>query len=183
MKAIFMKIKKKFEKFSNEREKAILNSREVIALSKKVIYALHRGDMKAAKTFMVSINQKKLKLPKSGSYDANITSVAYQEYVEAVCYYEYITKGKISNYETLKVEAEDYLGGLADLTGELVRKAVALAIENQVEKVSKIKEFVAEIYNGFLQLNLRNSDLRRKSDAIRWNLNKLEDTLLSLKLR
>ena len=45
-----------------------------------------------------------------------------------------------------------------------------------------IKEIVEEIYGEFLKFDLRNGELRKKSDAIKWNLNKLEDLTLSLEL-
>jgi hypothetical protein len=39
----------------------------------------------------------------------------------------------------------------------------------------KVKGVVEEIYGEFLQLNLRGGELRKKSDQIKWNLQKLED--------
>ena len=68
------------------------------------------------------------------------------------------------------------------MTGELGRKAVHDAIKNDVDSCMKIKEVVEEIHGEFLKFNLRNGELRKKSDSIKWNLNKLEDLMLSLKL-
>jgi len=47
----------------------------------------------------------------------------------------------------------------------------------------EIKNLVDEIYGQFLNFNLRNSELRRKSDQIKWNLKKLEDVVFELKIK
>ena len=56
-------------------------------------------------------------------------------------------------------------------------------IQKNTGAVYIIKELVAEIYEEFLKLNLRNGELRKKSDSIKWNLNKLEDIIYQLELR
>jgi len=73
--------------------------------------------------------------------------------------------------------------GLCDLTGELVRKAVNDVIKKNFKQAMEIKDLVDEIYGEFLKFNLRNSELRRKSDQIKWNLKKLEDVVFELKLK
>jgi len=72
---------------------------------------------------------------------------------------------------------------LCDLTGELVRRVVASAIKKDFRSVIQIKELVGELYNEFLSFNLRNSELRKKSDSIKWNLQKIEDIVYDLKIR
>ena len=62
--------------------------------------------------------------------------------------------------------------GLCDLTGELGRKAVNEVIKKNFKQAEQIRELVDEIYGEFLKLNLRNSELRKKSDQIKWNLKK-----------
>jgi predicted translin family RNA/ssDNA-binding protein len=47
----------------------------------------------------------------------------------------------------------------------------------------KIKEVVDEIYGEFLQFDLRNSELRKKSDQIKWSLKKLEEISYDLSRR
>ena len=56
------------------------------------------------------------------------------------------------------------------------------AIKKDFNSVLKIRLLVEEIYGEFLKFDLRNGELRKKSDAIKWNLNKLEDLVLSLNL-
>ena len=90
---------------------------------------------------------------------------------------------KIPTSAQLKVDSESYLLGLCDLTGELVRKAVNEVIKKDYEAAVKIKDVVAEIYDEFLKFDLRNGELRKKSDQIKWNLKKLEDIVFEVKLK
>jgi predicted translin family RNA/ssDNA-binding protein len=80
----------------------------------------------------------------------------------------------------LGVETEAYLLGLCDLTGELVRKAVKDVIDGKYDSAEEITKLVEEIYGEFLKFDLRNGNLRQKSDSIKWNLQKLEQLLLDI---
>ena len=66
------------------------------------------------------------KLSFEGSY-----SDACQEYAEAIFYYDYVKDEKIPTPKELKINHEDYLMGLCDLTGELTRRAVRLATKKK----------------------------------------------------
>ena len=115
--------------------------------------------------------------------DTNINSVAFQEYVEAICFHEFVKRGKIPTSKELGVSAEDYLSGICDLTGELVRKAVYDVIHRKFDEAAKIKELVHDIYGEFLKLHMRNGDLRKKSDSIKWNLKKLEEVMYDISMK
>jgi len=176
----FNQVKKSLADYEKNREEAIIKSRDIIKLSKQIVYALHRGDFKGA---TASVNKIKAKIRglSTKNYDTSIVSVAFQEYVEAVCYYDFIKFKKIKNFKQLGVDAESYLMGLCDLTGELVRKAVSDAIKKNYKDIVAIREFVEEIYWEFLKLDIRSNDLRRKADAIKYNLKKLDDLTLQIK--
>ena len=179
----FGKIRKEIEDFDTEREKIIQKSRIIINLSKKIIYALHRNDIKSASLFVKEIESKKKDLSVNIWLDTNINQVAVQEYVEALCYYHFIKSKKIPSRTSLKVDTTSYLLGLCDLTGELARKAVNSVINKNFKEAVEIKDLVEEIYGEFLEFNLRNSELRKKSDQIKWNLKKLEDIVYELKIK
>lgn len=176
----FEKIRKELDKSEEARENLIQSSREIIRLSKLIIYALHRDDVKKASSLIKKIKEKTAKLPDE-NHNTGIKHVAVQEYVEAITLFEFVKSKKIPTKTQLKVDTEAYLGGLADLTGELVRNAVNKAIKQKYEDVFSIKELVSEIYEEFLKLNLRGGELRKKSDQIKWNLNKLEDMAYEIK--
>jgi len=132
----FEKIRREITSFDTKRETLIQKSREIINISKRIIYALHRNDIKLASSYVKEIEKKKKSLNTSMGLDTNINRTALQEYVEALCYYHFIKNKKIPTKATLKVDNESYLMGICDLTGELVRKAVNEAIN---KKFSKLK--------------------------------------------
>ena len=124
-KSEFNKIREEMHKFDLKREQVIQLSREIITVSKQIIYAAQRNDLKEAEAAVKNIKDKVNKLKKVNIItDTNIHSVAFQEYVEAVAFYDYVKNKKIPTKQSLGVSAEDYLCGLCDLTGELVRKAM-----------------------------------------------------------
>lgn len=183
-KSEFDSVRKKLEQSDKYREEAIQKSREIIRLSKQIIYSLHRGDITAAKDLMKKIKMdKSILLQKHFDSDTDMPNVAMQEYVEAASYFDFVIKGVIPDRKELNVTVEAYLGGLADLTGELVRKAIDDLINNKIEDAVKIKDLVDEIYGGFLKLDLRNGELRKKSDSIKWSLNKLQEVIFEAKLK
>lgn len=177
----FESMKAELKEFEDKREKAIASSREIIKLSKLIIYSMHRNEFADAEISVKEIKKKIKELDKTKNYDTGISSVAFQEFVEAMTYYEFLKNKRIPSYKELEVNVENYLMGLCDLTGELVRKAVDFAINKRFSDVEKIRELVEEVYGEFLKLDLRNGELRKKSDAIKWNLRKLEDLVLSIK--
>jgi len=144
-----------------------------------LIYSIHRGNLAEAKKMIVAVKKNKTSLDKiASSIDGLFREGSYrqamQEYAEALCYYGFIVDKKIPNLNLLKISEEDYLMGISDLTGEVTRRAVTIANKNPKE-VSKIKKFVEEVFGEFLKFNLRNGELRKKSDSIKWNLKKLEE--------
>ena len=180
------KVKNSIDKYDKQRELVTAKSREIVRMSKKVIYDIHRDNLISAKKSIDAMNKelKKLKIlanaPKLvyvGSY-----KVAIQEYVEAVCFFEYVKNKKIPTNTKLKLEPDHYLLGLIDLTGELVRKAINEAIKENYTIAIDIKLFVTELYGELMQFDFANGELRKKFDSIKYDLKKLEDLVLNLKM-
>ncbi|MFH0752891.1 MAG: hypothetical protein V1914_04850 [archaeon] len=178
----FEKMREEMKGFEKDRENLIISAREVIQLSKLIIHAIQRGDVKKAGELAVEIKEKVKQLPKE-SYDTDMRSVALQEYVEALTLLSFVDNGKILNRQELGVDANSYLLGLCDLAGELVRLAVDDVINKDYDSALKIKSVVEDIYGEFLKFDLRNGLLRKKSDSLKWNLKKLEDLALSISTR
>ena len=180
----FVNIRNEMHKIDLKREDIIQLSREIITLSKQIIYAAQRNDLKEAASVASTIKTKVKKLKKINiDTDTNINSVAFQEYVEAIAFLEFVKNKKIPTKASLGVNSEAYLSGLCDLTGELVRKAVYDVIHKKFDEASKIKELVHDIYGEFLKLHLRNGELRKKSDSIKWNLKKLEEVMYDISMK
>ena len=183
-KSEFKKIREEMHKVDEKREELIHLSREIINLSKQIIYAAQRNDLKTASSVVKNIKNKVKKLKNINIItDTNINSVAFQEYVEAIAFYEFVKNKKIPTRAILNVSAENYLSGLCDLTGELVRKAVYDVIHKKFDEASKIKDLVHDIYGEFLKFHLRNTELRKKSDSIKWNLKKLEEVMYDISMK
>ena len=180
----FSNIRNEMHKIDLKREEVIQTSREIINLSKQIIYATQRNDLKEAAFIIRNIKERVKKLKKLNMpTDTNINSVAFQEYVEAIAFFEFVKNKKIPTRASLGVKSEDYLSGLCDLTGELVRKAVYDVIHKKFDEAGRIKESVHDIYGEFLKLHLRNGELRKKSDSIKWNLKKLEEVMYDISMK
>lgn len=161
--------------------------REVIKTSKKLIYSLHRGEIIEAGKLIIAIEGERQKLDKIakdqklrvyGPYKG-----ALSEYVEAVTFYFYLKENRIPSSEELEVDAETYLMGLSDLTGEMMRKAVNDMAKSKYETALTIRDTVDEIHGLMLSLDFDGGEARRKSDQVKWNLNKIEGLVYDAKIR
>lgn len=181
----FAELKKELEAADAKREEIIAKSREIIKLSKKAIYALQRGDAKTASATITAMKAHVsllMPLSKDANY-AGSAKPAMQEYVEAACFNEFVSTGKMLPRKELGVSAEHYIAGLCDLSGEIVRKAINAAINDDSKTVVSAKGFIEDLYYGLMQFDLRNGELRKKFDGLKYDLKKMEDVLLSLKLQ
>ncbi len=176
-------MRKEIEKYDSLREAIINQSRLLLKTSKVMIYSIHRGkgvedalkEVKKEKKKLIEISKKHKRLPFEPSY-----SDGMQEYAEAIGYYYYVKNKKLISPKKMGVTVNDYMMGLCDLTGELGRRAVMAAIRKEKKEVKDIREFVDKIYYEFLKFNLRNGKIRKKSDAIKWNLKKIEEVLYDI---
>lgn len=175
----FQQIRKEIESFEESRESVISEARDIIHLSKQIIHACQRKKQDEAKLLIQEIKFRVSNMPKD-NFDTGIGNVAIQEFVEAVSFYEFIYNNKLVTKQELNVDNANYLLGLCDLTGELVRHAVDHAVNKNFEESLRIKEFVTDLYGEFLKIKLRNGEMRKKADAIRWNLKKLEDLAFTI---
>lgn len=178
----FDTMKSELDKFDIQREKVISLSRDVIKVSKLIIYAVQKDSFNEAEKHIKKIKELIKKLPED-SYDTGMRSVALQEYVEAMTFYYMITQSKLIPKEELGVGTSEYLLGLCDLTGELMRKSVNYVIKDKFSEAEKLKDVVDELYHEFLKMTLRNGELRKKSDQIKWNLEKMSNMIYDLKIK
>src|SRR3989344_8906795 len=174
----FLDIRQDLESLEDSREELIRKSREILKISKQIIYSLHRNDLEKAEALVLDIKGKVNGIARE-DLDSNINKVAMQEYVEAICYHEFIKNKRIPLRKELEVDTENYLCGICDLIGELVRRSVNEVINNNLNNAVEIRELIENIYGEFLMFNLRNGDLRRKMDSIKWNLKKIDEVILT----
>lgn len=186
-KEIFMRMRESIESFEEKREEIIKLAKDILKQSKKSIFACHRGNLNKARELLDKVKKKIFEMKKlvvNNHYlITNLYYDALEEFVESECFYSFLKNKKIPSNEELNVSVELYLQGLCDLTGELTRKAVNDLINGDKSSVFEIKEFVSELYEELLQFDFRNSSLRRKYDAIKYSLEKLESLALKIKLK
>jgi len=184
----FDEIRLNLERIDSQREKVIKKSRDVVRLSKQLIYSVHRNEIHKAEKFKEEIKTKlkevvDLTKDYPHLYYSGSIKVAEQEYVEALTFLGYVKDDKLVGKNELNVSDENYLAGLCDLTGELVRYAINSAIKEKYEVAVKVKDFVTELYFDLSKFDFRNGELRRKYDSIKYDLKKLEDLVFQLKVK
>jgi len=176
-------ISKEMQIFDKRRDNMLQKCHEAIRFSKRVIYAIHRDDKKA-NSLATQLKEKIRDLRTRGELQFSTTyKIAMQEYVEAICLFDFVRDNKIPSQKELFVSAPDYLSGLCDLTGEVMRKANYFAINRKPNDAIRMKDLVDKIYEQFLLLDIRDNDLRKKFDQVKYNLQKLEDLALRIQFR
>ncbi|MFA5644319.1 MAG: hypothetical protein WC928_02210 [Patescibacteria group bacterium] len=179
-------LKKNYAKSNIERRQIISLANIVLNNSKKTIFAIHRNELDLAEKNLED-NEKIIKkinrdfgenrATKEGAFMASL-----EEYVEARLFFDFVKTGKIGKVKDLNVPLESYIGGICDLSGELIRRAVNETIEKNFSEIKKIKKIINEILNELIDFDITGY-LRTKYDQARGNLKKIEqmDYEISLK--
>jgi predicted translin family RNA/ssDNA-binding protein len=181
-------MRKEMEKYDKVREEVIREGRKIIKTSKTAIGAAHRDELEKAENALLimksDLGKLKDKVKKSPRLmHEGIFRVAIQEYVEALSLVEFIKTGKLIPYSEEYVDPENYLMGLCDLSGELVRKAINSSIKEDYGMAVKIRKILEELYIEMSKFELRNGELRRKYDGIKYDMKKLDDLVFQLKMK
>lgn len=187
-KKVFHEIREEMEKFDELREELIKLSRTLLKNSKTAIYAAHRGDMKEAQKLLTDAKKTLSNAENLLKKDSHLATTgaytdALEEYAEAACYVHYLVHKQIATPKQIGVDAEIYLPALSDLVGELVRKAVNSVIAGDTKTALEIKDAVTELYAELMLFDWRNTPTRKKFDAIKYGLEKLEDLALKVKMK
>lgn len=180
-------ISKDLRAYQKERNAIFGKSRQILQAAKESIFATHRQDYKKAADFLkkaeiilkeLSKNYDKAnRLRFEGSYKA-----ALEEYVEAKFFYMVMTGKQLRPIAIGSIGPEEYIGGLADLTGELVRQAVLQTIAENYDRIQPWRDLTEEIVGFMTKLYLTGSS-RQKFDESKRNLKRLEKILYDIKLR
>jgi predicted translin family RNA/ssDNA-binding protein len=172
------------DQINRERSYCMNLSDKLRVLSKTTISFLVKDNFELAEKNLPEMNKLFLSIQKKMKqnpylYGFPVINIGLEEYLETLFLYAYIKNKPMPNITTLRVTPEVYLGGLSDMTGELVR--LARRHENQVRY---IHDYVARIYELIIPLSItRNSQTRNKLETIGNNLRKIEGIIYDLKLR
>lgn len=185
-KKFIQKLHKEYQDSNSERRQIISLANVILHDSKRVIFALHRGDLKKAEESLSEIEKvfKKLeeKFGWTRMYEEGSFKAGVEEYVEAKMFYLLLNGKKLDTIKGLKLSYESYLGGICDTTGELVRQAVNEAARGNFSEVQKIHDTLNEIMSELVEFDMTGY-LRTKYDQARGNLRKIEQVNYEVKLR
>ncbi|KID87911.1 Translin family protein [Metarhizium guizhouense ARSEF 977] len=78
---------------------------------------------------------------------------------------------------------EEYLLSLTDLTPELARLATNAVTLGDFQLPMTISAFIKDVFAGFQLLNLKNDILRKRADAVKYDVKRVEDVVYDLSLR
>lgn len=185
-KSFIKDLKEEYEKREGERRQIISLSNIILHDSKRVIFALHRKNIKQAEETLASAEKALANLENKFSFERISEEGAYkaacEEYVEAKMFYFYIKGKEVGKINGIKLNLESVLGGLCDFTGELVRLAVNKASEGKFKDAEKIKKAINEIMGELVEFDMTGY-LRTKYDQAKTNLKKIEQINYDIKIR
>lgn len=185
--SVFSGIRKHNQSRQTLRRELIGKSNEALSSSKRAIFALHRGDFKAA-TSLLQKAEKLFKLCEGrfkrfpdleyeGAYNA-----ALEEYAEALLFEQYLQKKKLGKIHPRAMRPNVYLAGLSDTTGEIVRYAMSQVTQGNIKEAKRARETVEMVIEFMLDMDLTGY-LRQKFDQGKRNLRRLEEMMYELSLR
>ncbi|MDD9953752.1 MAG: hypothetical protein OXR66_05440 [Candidatus Woesearchaeota archaeon] len=183
----FETLRKELAEYDALRDTVIKTARDIVKNSKHAIYSLHRNEVKKAKEQLKEAEKitKELApvIKKHPSLRHGMFSSGMEEYAEARAFLQFLENGTLVSCKELGVTVDEYLLGLCDVTGELMRFAVHKGTERDTKAVQAARDLVDMIFGELMQFDFRNSELRRKYDSVKYNLQKIEKVLYDLALQ
>ncbi|OLL25002.1 Translin-associated protein X [Neolecta irregularis DAH-3] len=199
----------KISRYANSQSVMFDILSDITALSKKIIFSLHRiaitqtenppkevlEQMRKREEEIQVLFQKAIPdLCGSNTwrYHRQI-SPALQEWIEAMTFKSYILNSRIPTLEELQslipriaVSNSDYLLGLGDLTGELMRRAINnVSLPGgpvETKRIAGVLRYIQSEMEG-LSLGFVIKDFSQKIETLRSSTAKVEDAVYSATLR
>lgn len=89
----------------------------------------------------------------------------------------------LKDRDAFHITLEEYLLSLTELTQELSRLATNAVTLGDFDMPLVISAFVKDLFAGFQLLNLKNDILRKRADAVKYDVKRVEDVVYDLTLR
>jgi predicted translin family RNA/ssDNA-binding protein len=178
----------------NEKKEAIYKiSRDINIESKKFIFLVHRTNpknkienLKQAEDALERLQPKIQLLNQELSKSIDFYwfyhrsfSQSFEEYIEGVSFYFYvkyerlITKEECCSISKFQITTDQYLLGISDLTGELMRYTTNLITLGDRETPFQVMDFLQNLYISLLRLGYIYS-LKEKMEVTKQNVEKTE---------
>lgn len=211
---LFQQYQNELDCSHDKRERLVKLSRDVTIQSKRIIFLLHRLLSSADKNSILSEADSKLQqvskllrriaeeiVNEDPTRYRSAYSIGVQEYIEALSLYHYWKEDSLLSYPTaqahmtfhddndqplvLLLNPFDYLLGLTDLTGELMRVAVNSVGTGSWDTPQVVVKFVRQLYTGLIALNHFgiSKEFLTKLETILTNVLKIEQAWYALKIR
>lgn len=208
--ASFKKHQQELDSKHDKHERLVKCSRDVTITSKRIIFLLQRvagADnreqiLKEADEKFLEVKEllKAIASELEGE-DPFLFSRAYspglQEYIEALSFSHFLKNKSLISYEQVKATFEfsneggkdldlnpfDYILGIADLTGELMRLCINSAANGDQNTPFEVCRFLREIHDAFLSFGNVNRDMASKLRVLKASMKKVEVACYTLKVR
>ena len=175
------KVSKSLAVSQASREYLIKNSREIVILCSQSIIAIHKGDLKSARTQRQKASKLLIKLRKKAIGDLRKYLITpEQELVEASALSAIVEKKEVPSVMSLRVTDEAYILGLLDCIGELKRLVYDKIRTDQSHEAERIFGIMENLYLHLYPFSIYDKivkEARRKLDV---NRILLEDTRAAL---
>lgn len=90
---------------------------------------------------------------------------------------------KTKQSDGFHLDIEDYLMGVLQMASELSRYAINSVTLGDYERPLAISKFVADLNSGYRLLNLKNDGLRKRFDALKYDVKKIEEIVYDISIR
>lgn len=184
--SLIKKIKDELESAGKARSRIISRTHGLGRVAKHIGFKLQRGEIKEASESLRLLEKELTALVKeavkAGLRGEGSLKAVVEEYLESLYLYHILQKKSLPTKLPFAVSADEQLGALADLTGELVRAATLEATQGNFKQIKSYRAATEELFGVLLQMDLHGA-LRQKRDDARRNLKRLEEIMYDLSLR
>ena len=175
LKTLLGKIQAELQKREKTHDEVQRDMRRATRLSKQAILFTHQTRFKEAKKLLKEATDLFRKLHTiAETYPdmlySGLVNAAHQEYAEAQTLLALVQEGRFVSPEEIGVPSIDYVLGLADVIGELRRRALDSLRRGDVKTAEECLLLMEEIYVELMAMDeayMLVPGLRRKSDVAR----------------
>lgn len=192
--ALFNNLSRELKAREERRELVIKTSREILRESKRIIFLCHEGADAEVKKAILNLKERIIKEsarlskplvsrgPDFFLESEGVWAASQEEFLEAWFLYQVASRQKLSLPSQLSASPETIVGGLSDLTGELLRQVVLRATERDLKTVKRLHGISVSIIKELLPLYLTGQG-RMKFDSAKRNLKRIEEILYEVTIR
>jgi translin len=175
LKKLLSKVREELKQKEEAKEEIQKNMRQATRLSKQAILLIHQRRLEEAgtslrKTDTLFSTLTKLAKEYPELFYSGFVNAAFQEYTEAQILLRLVERGQFIGPDELSVPSIDYVLGLADVVGELRRRALDGLRKGDVKIAEECLETMEEIYSELTAMDdayMLIPGLRRKCDIAR----------------